>query len=124
MTYEQQLTQTYAAVRNRLRMNVKPVNVRAPVRTEPPAITGPKLMKSQGRATWVQILNEVAIKHNIDAERIAGSRGTPDVSLARQEAFWRMSRAGMSYSEIGLKMNRDRSTVLYGVEQHQDRIAG
>lgn len=124
MNTEQSLIAHYAAVRNRLRLNVRPVNVRASVRPEPPAITGPKLMKSQGRATWVQILNEVAIKHNIDAERIAGSRGTPDVILARQEAFWRMSRAGMSFSEIGRKMNRDPSTVLYGVEQHQDRIAG
>lgn len=128
MTYEQQLTQTYAAVRNRLRMNVRPKQTyRRPVPIAPPPIPKPKpvqLLHNPFAMDWMIVVNSIAIKHGIDAEHIMGRSLKRIYIPARQEAMyevWRQTK--LSLGQVGHIFKKDHSTIQHAIYQHQDRIS-
>lgn len=51
------------------------------------------------------------------AQLLAPTRSSRDVAWARQVAMWLYFQAGapLSYSRVGLKFNRDRTTVRHAV---------
>jgi hypothetical protein len=74
---------------------------------------------------WQQIVAEVADKYDYTPADIKGDGMERRLVAARYETFWRLrTETTMSSPMIGAKLNRDHSTVLYGVRKHQARIGG
>ena len=75
--------------------------------------------------TWLPIeldaLNEVAAEYRIPSAYIL-SRAKPDhVAVARFALYARLKDLGRSTVRIGQLLNRDHSTVSYGIHQHYIR---
>lgn len=71
--------------------------------------------------THQQILRSVARRHRVPLQRILGPDRHRDVVYARQEAAWRLRNLGLSYPKIGQVLNRDHTTIMYAVRQHETR---
>lgn len=90
------------------------------VDTEPPPIT----MIGHPSA---RLLIGLAARHwRVRPDLLAARTRNPLVVAARQHAMWLIrTHTGLSLPLIGqLLGNRDHTTVLHGIAQHQDRMAG
>lgn len=129
MTTEQSLIAHYAAVRNRLRLNIAPKQTfrRAPPAPEPkPAPIKPVvLLHNPFAVDWMIVVNSIAIKHGIDAEHIMGRSLKKAYIPARQEAMyevWRQTK--LSFGQVGHIFKRDHTTIIWAIDRHKDRISG
>lgn len=68
-----------------------------------------------------RIALDVAMKHEITIEELTGPKRHQRQAHPRQEAMFKMKRAGYSYSEIGRFFGRDHTTVMHGVRAHEAR---
>lgn len=86
---------------------------------------GPLTVTAESRRERMRaILAEVADKHGVTPEAIQGRSCAREVSNARQEAMHRLYDLGwLSTPHIGRFLNRDHSTVVYGLKAHEARIA-
>lgn len=75
------------------------------------------------RPAWREILDTVSQEHRISVRDILERGRFREIVIARQDAMWRMKRAGMTYASIGRRLNRDHATVMWGVAQHARRLA-
>ena len=87
------------------------------------------------RATTVQVANpkavvarikrECAEKHGVTADQIDGRLRYPGIVRARHEALWRVrNETGMSLHETAWRFRLNHTTVLWGIRQHEARMAG
>lgn len=78
------------------------------------------LSEAQARA----IVDEVAARHNITSDDIFGRYGGRIHSHPRQEAMWAVRKAlpRASLPLIARFFDRDHTTVLYGIRQHEKRM--
>jgi hypothetical protein len=68
---------------------------------------------------WKEILREVCAKHKIHPEAVTGNSRQAPLVKCRREVYWRLrTELGMSLSQIGLKLNKDHTSVLYGVNEY------
>lgn len=75
-------------------------------------------------ARWKQIIAEVADKHQVNPMEILSQRREKYIILARHEAVWRIrNETPLSFPQIGVRMNRDHSTLIHSVKMHEKRIA-
>lgn len=66
---------------------------------------------------------EVAAKHRLSLLDISSGRRDRPTSAARQEVFWRCRHeTGVTIPALGKLFNRDHTTVLWGISQHQRKI--
>lgn len=73
---------------------------------------------------WRRIATECAAEAGSTVEEMKGHRRDKSVVKARQKAWWRMAKElGMSLPAIGRRMNRDHTTILWGIRQHEERLA-
>ena len=74
---------------------------------------------------WKQIAREVGKKHGVSLNELVSHRRSRPIVVARHEAFWRCrNETSLSYPQIGrLFGGRDHTTVLWGIRQHEKRIA-
>lgn len=72
---------------------------------------------------WRTILETVSKEHRISVRDILEDGRFREIVVARHDAMWRMRRAGMTYAAIGRRLNRDHATVMWGVKQHEQRMA-
>lgn len=66
------------------------------------------------------VIRGVADDFGVSFERIMGNLRTKKVVIARREAYRRCREMGLSYPEIGYIMNRDHTTVLYGINRNDN----
>lgn len=67
---------------------------------------------------WRSIVSETAAKHGVTVLQILSNSRQAKIVAARFETYARIyTETTMSPSDIGRKMNRDHSTVLYGLEK-------
>ena len=68
---------------------------------------------------WQQISRQVCEKHGITwAQMLQGTRSAARVN-ARGELYYRLSReTTLSMAEIGRRLGRDHTTVIYGIARH------
>ena len=77
------------------------------------------------KAVVSRIKREVAARHGVTVEQIDGLSRHAKVNAARQEAMWTArERTLLSLSKIGVLFNRDHTSVLWGIRQHEARMAG
>lgn len=76
-----------------------------------------------GEKTWRQILNEVAMSHNISAQDIISERRQRNIVAARHEYIWRLRHeTPMSMEAIGRRCGgRDHATVRHAIQAHEAR---
>lgn len=136
MTYTEQLTRDYAAIRARLYGST----ARKIFRPEPPRAPepehGPQLIERTRQSTayfaydgpmrtaglrWREIVNEVAERRNIATHELLGKNRARPVSYARWE-LWTILRdeLGMTWVDIGKKFKRDHSSVVHGVTRWRE----
>lgn len=74
---------------------------------------------------WLIITEEVSAKHGVTIIDLRSARRDRKSSRARHECFWRLRKeTTMSIPRIGqLFGNRDHTTVLHGIQKHEDRMA-
>lgn len=128
------LQQHYKAVRARLWAGAPPVSLPpeppAPAPAPPPALPTSeqfreahemlKLAGIQGVPKWKLISREICEKHKVSLDELKGPRRTPRYIPIRYELYYRLrTELGMSWGQIGKVVNRDHSTVLYGVKKHE-----
>lgn len=77
------------------------------------------------RPTVAEILDDVALKHNVSVLDIKSHRRTQPIILARHEAMWRACmETNLSLPVIGRIIGgRDHTTIIHGRNQHAKRIA-
>ena len=120
----------YAAVKARISRaatvpppEIRPLLVVKPAEPEPdeapdlrsPLLAGAPLGRSRG------LLEPVLQRHGITWKQVAGKVRVTAIVAARHECMWVLRHAGMSFPKIGRFMNRDHTTVLHGVRQHELR---
>lgn len=78
------------------------------------------------KAAVARIKHECAVKHGVTVDEIDGIRRAAHIVAARQEAMWRAkNETKLSYPEIGRRFgDKDHTTVIWGVRQHEARMAG
>lgn len=74
------------------------------------------------REESLKIIKETANKYNLTSEQLIGHSRFKQLILARHEAFYLLQRKGLSTPQIGRLMNRDHSTVIYGIREHMNRM--
>jgi len=70
-----------------------------------------------------RIAFDVAMKHEISIEELAGPRRWSFLVRARQEAMFEMRRAGYTLTAIGDFLDRHHTAVIDGVRAHEARLA-
>ena len=75
------------------------------------------------RAGERQIVEAVARFHHVEVRDMLGAHRDRWLTEARQEACWRLRRAGLSLPRIGKVMNRHHATVLHAIRQVDHRLA-
>lgn len=72
--------------------------------------------------TFLDIIRDVAIKHNVTKDQILGYVRIGRVVRARQEAFARVrDDCKLSYPNIGRLFRRDHATIIHGIRRHRHR---
>lgn len=72
-----------------------------------------------------RIKRETAEKHGVTAVDIDGPRRSVKIVRARHEAMWRAHRkTSLTLTPLAKLFNRDHTTFLWGVRQHEARMAG
>lgn len=84
------------------------------------ALTGGKL---SSKPSMLEINAGVATKHGIEPDEMRGSNRLRAFAHPRQEAFSVARKYGYSFPQIGRFYDRDHTTVLYGVQEHEKRAA-
>lgn len=76
------------------------------------------------RILMADIVKEVAAKHRITVANLIGQSRRYEFSRPRQEAYYRafVECPHQSYLQIAAFMNRDHTTVLFGVRKHCKRV--
>jgi hypothetical protein len=70
-----------------------------------------------------QIVNEVREKHGLTEEQLVSENRQRHLIACRQEIYWRLSRETVwSLSRIGHYMNRDHTTIIWGIRKHEERL--
>jgi chromosomal replication initiation ATPase DnaA len=73
--------------------------------------------------SWRQIVKQVAAKHGVTFEAIIGHQRNKALVIARHEALYRLSQeTTFSLVKIGHKMQRDHTSVMYGIHKHKERM--
>ena len=68
------------------------------------------------------IVDEVAKRHRLTVADLIGTGLARPVTLARQEAMWAVKQATtLSYPAIGRFFGRDHTTIIHGVQAHEER---
>ena len=76
------------------------------------------------RARMVAVLGQVAAKHGVTPADIRGPSCVREIARARQEAMHELYALGwLSTPQVGRFLNRDHSTVVYGLKAHKARLA-
>lgn len=74
-------------------------------------------------ARWKEILRDVCAKHKIHPEAVTGNSRQAPLVKCRREVYWRLrTELGMSLSQIGNKLNKDHTSVLYGVKEYEKAL--
>ena len=82
------------------------------------SLANPKMQVSR-------IKRDIAHKHGVSVEDIDGPRRTAKIARARQEAMWLAYRGTrITLTPLGRLFNRDHTSVLWGIRQHEARMAG
>lgn len=85
-----------------------------------PAQTYPAYERHVLRSRWREVVAETTAKHGCGIRDILGRHGPLYVSRARFEVMWRLlHELGLNSCEIGRKLDRDPSTVRYGIARHE-----
>jgi len=72
---------------------------------------------------WKEILRDVCAKHRMHPEAVTGPSREAPLVLCRREVYYRLrTELGMSLSQIGLKLNKDHTSVLYGVREFEKAL--
>lgn len=136
MTYTEQLTRDYAAIRARLYgQPPRPARVIATDPEPEPAAEPEKVSRrvrgpnrgdtryywtfgkpvDTGGHRWREILNEVAEKHDVCPREMLSSGKANPVAKARFECWYRIkNETRYSYPQIGRFFGKDHSTVVHG----------
>ena len=74
--------------------------------------------------SMAEIAKQVAQKHNITMEDMKSERKPRNITIARQEAYYRCKQeTNNSLPQIGRFFgNRDHTTILHGIRKHQERL--
>lgn len=67
------------------------------------------------------IVDEVARHTGLTAAEIIGARRWANLAAARQLVYFVANNAGVSVPQIALAMNRDATTVYYGINAEKAR---
>lgn len=71
-----------------------------------------------------KIIREVCGLYDITWDEIMGDSQTRRISHPRQQAYWRLSKAGFPLADIGRFFEgRDHTSVRHGVIAHEKRLA-
>ncbi|MBI1682359.1 helix-turn-helix domain-containing protein [Caulobacter hibisci] len=77
-----------------------------------------------GRITMPIVLEAVSGAYGVSVEELRGPKRQRRISLARQHAMWLMNGLPhLSLPMIGRFLNRDHTTVLFGIRAHERRVA-
>lgn len=77
------------------------------------------------KAAVARIKHECAVKHGVTVDEIDGIRRAAHIVAARQEAMWRAkNETNLSFPSLGKLFDRDHTTVMWGIRQHEARMAG
>lgn len=77
------------------------------------------------RCSWRPAVSRICEEHGVPFAEIVGPSRTREISEARQHAYVAMRECGLSLPRIGAILNRDHTTVLYGLRKFAARhVAG
>lgn len=68
------------------------------------------------------IIQQVCKDHGVQVQWVLGKSRVQRIVRARHEIMWKLNLLGMTLPSIGRRLNRDHTTVLHGIRQHQKRI--
>lgn len=119
---KRELYEHYMAVRNRMSARVTTVNKVLDGASIPAPIPDPEdALPTFSLNAMKSILNHVGATYGVTPTDIVSNRRTKVVALARQVTCYVARQCtGYSYPQIGRKIGRDHTTVLYAVSHVED----
>ena len=67
------------------------------------------------------VIHAVAVAHGISVADMTGHRRFMRLARPRHEAMYLLRQMGMTLKEIGMFLNRDHSTIIYGIRRWEER---
>lgn len=77
----------------------------------------------QVAAELAALVATVAVEHGLTAKDLTGPSRVAAAVLARDEAAWRLRRAGHSFSVVGAALGRSHQVALQACRRHEARVA-
>lgn len=113
MTYTEQLTRDYAAIRSRL-YGIKRINVADEVIPY-------RRAARETKSNWRRIVYDVCKRRGLVFEDVVGPSKHRDLTIARFECWYRIRQeTAYSFPQIAKFFGRDHSTVLHGVRRWRE----
>lgn len=113
MTYAEQLTRDYAAIRARL-YGIRRVNIAD-------EIIPYRRAARETKSNWRRIVYEVCKQRGVEYEIVLGKNMKPKYCEARFECWFRIhEETTYSYPQIGKFFGRDHTTILHGAARWRE----
>jgi chromosomal replication initiation ATPase DnaA len=74
------------------------------------------------REEYMDVIDQICAEYGVSVAEVLGNSRIHDYVYARQACFFALQKVGLSSTQIGRLMNRDHSTVLYGIRTHKERM--
>lgn len=68
------------------------------------------------------IARAIAAEYSLPLATVLGRSRTAHIAHARQALYWALRAQGLSLPAIGRFMQRDHTTILYGIQAHRERL--
>lgn len=81
-----------------------------------------QFMVATPKDRYRRIITNVAEAYGFTYQDIMGRSKTHELVVARHHCYDSLMRCGLSYAAAGRLMDRDHTTVIYGVRQHRERM--
>lgn len=75
------------------------------------------------RRSWDVVATDIARDHGFSFEQVIGNGRAYALVRARQHVMYALSKRGNSSAWIGRQLDRDHSTVLWGIAAHARRVS-
>jgi chromosomal replication initiation ATPase DnaA len=69
---------------------------------------------------YENIIDDIFEKYGVKKQHLFSRRRNAELVKVKKLTYWTLRQAGLSLPKIGKLMNKDHSTVLYGIRTFKD----
>ena len=71
---------------------------------------------------WRELANDICDQHGVILEEVLTRSKNRIITQARQHIMYELRHRGWSLMQIGKVLNRDHTTIIFGIKAHEKRL--